>query len=48
MHGQGDWWWPIGGSIMKLVNRFHDIGKSLGGCSNDKFKVILGWNILVE
>ncbi len=38
----------IGGSIMKCINRFHDIGKGLGGCSNDKSKVILGWNILVE
>lgn len=42
MHGQGDWWWPMGGSIMEHINRFHDIGKGLGDCSNDKFKVILG------
>jgi hypothetical protein len=48
MHGQGDWWWPMGGSIMKCIDRFHDIGKGLEGCNNDKSKVILGWNILLE
>ncbi len=43
-----DWWWPMGGSIMKCIDRFHDIGKGLEGCNNDKSKVILGWNILLE
>lgn len=32
----------MGDSIMKHINKFHDIGKGLGGCSNDKSKVILG------
>ncbi len=32
----------MGGSIMKCINRFHNIRKGLGGCSNDKSKNDIG------
>lgn len=38
----------IGGGIVECINAFCDIGKGLGGLSNDKSRVILGWKILVE
>jgi hypothetical protein len=36
---------PMGGSIVECPNTFHD-GEGLLGCSNDKSKLILGWNII--
>jgi hypothetical protein len=38
----------MGGGIVEHFNAFCNIGKGLGGLSNDKSKMILGWNILVE
>ncbi len=32
----------MGGGIVEHINAFFDIGKGLGGLSNDKSKVILG------
>ncbi len=39
--------WPMGGSIVECLNTFHD-GDGLLGCSSDKSKMILEWNIIVE
>jgi hypothetical protein len=37
----------MGGSIVECPNTFHN-GEGLLGCNNDKPKVILWWNIIVE
>jgi hypothetical protein len=37
----------MGGNIMECPNAF-DERKGLLGCNDDKSKVILGWNIIME
>jgi hypothetical protein len=37
----------MGGNIVECPNTFHD-GEGLLGYNNDKSKVILGWNVIVE